>query len=318
MVNQHLQLIQTFGNASNYLQFPSGKVDLVITRLVHEDLVTPIRAALHRARQERDTVSFAAIHINMSDGQMMLDLKVSPLREDDKSTLQTASYFFIGIREIQSENLPTEDNETTEMVLTDVDIQHVAELERELAFTRESLQTTIEELETTNEELQAANEELLAANEELQSTNEELHSVNEELYSVNAEYQQKNNELTQLHDDIQNLQRSSQVLTIFLDSQLRIRNFTPAIAEMFGVLPHDVGRPFTHLLSIVKLNETIFYELTKNALEGDSSELTIVTLEEKKLIMQVLPYRTDIEDIEGVVLQFTDVEVLEGMAEQLR
>lgn len=317
LVNQHLQLIQTFGNASKYLQFPSGKVDLVVTRLVHEDLVTPIRAALHRSRQEKDEVSFAAINLGNSEGETMIDLRVSPIREESNGVLHPPTYFFIGFREIQSPSAASEETAPNQMVLTDLDIQHVAELERELAFTRESLQTTIEELETTNEELQAANEELLAANEELQSTNEELHSVNEELYSVNTEYQQKNNELTQLHDDIQNLQRSSQVLTIFLDAQLRIRSFTPAIAELFEILPHDVGRPFTHLLSIVKLDESEFHQLTKSALNGEISEQAVLALQEKHLFMRVMPYRTELEDIEGVVLQFTDVTVLQNMAEFL-
>ena len=95
----------------------------------------------------------------------------------------------------------------------------------------------------SNEELQATNEELQASNEELQSTNEELQSVNEELYTVNAEYQRKIAELTELTNDMDNLLASTEVGTIFLDGQLRIRKFTPQIAETFNLVPHDVGRP---------------------------------------------------------------------------
>ena len=118
----------------------------------------------------------------------------------------------------------------------------IGELEDEMRYTKENLQATVEELETTNEELQATNEELVASNEELQSTNEELHSVNEELYTVNAEYQRKIAELTELTDDMDNLLRSTDVGTIFLDRDLAIRKFTPQIGQTFHLLPQDVGR----------------------------------------------------------------------------
>ena len=117
------------------------------------------------------------------------------------------------------------------------------DLELELRYTKESLQATVEELETSNEELQATNEEFVASNEELQSTNEELHSVNEELYTVNAEYQKKIAELTELTNDMDNLLVSTAVHTVFLDEDLRIRKFTPEMAEVFNLMPQDLGRP---------------------------------------------------------------------------
>ena len=69
-----------------------------------------------------------------------------------------------------------------------------------------------------------------------------LHSVNEELYTVNAD-QKKNAELLALNDDIEHLLNGTDVATMFLDRELCIRRFTPRIAEIFQVIPHDVGRP---------------------------------------------------------------------------
>jgi hypothetical protein len=86
------------------------------------------------------------------------------------------------------------------------------------------------------------NEELVASNEELQSTNEELHSVNEELYTVNAEYQTKIEELQQLNADIEHLLEGTEVGTVFLDSDLRIRRFTARVARVFRLQERDLGR----------------------------------------------------------------------------
>ena len=116
-------------------------------------------------------------------------------------------------------------------------------MQEELAYTKHHLQEAIQEHETANEELQATNEELTAANEELQSTNEELHSVNEEMYTVNAEYQKKNLELQNLNDDIEHLLNGTERRDDVPRQRPRIRRFTPRIADNFGVIPQDVGRP---------------------------------------------------------------------------
>src|SRR5438309_2911451 len=121
-------------------------------------------------------------------------------------------------------------------------IGRIADLEAELESTKEKLQTATEDEETTLQELQAANEELLAGNEELQSSNEELESVNEELTTLNTEYQQKISELIVSNNDIENVLRTSDVATIFLDAALCLRRFTPAVTHVIPLRPHDVGR----------------------------------------------------------------------------
>ena len=132
----------------------------------------------------------------------------------------------------------------------------VRELEQELASAKEYLQTTIEELETSNEELKSTNEELQSSNEELQSTNEELEtakeeqqSVNEELVTVNSELQQKIEELSKVNDDMNNLLASTQVGTIFLDTDMNVLRFTPAVTEIVNLIQGDVGRPLSHIVS---------------------------------------------------------------------
>ena len=133
---------------------------------------------------------------------------------------------------IDAEELPGE---------LDASRDQIRQLESDLRYSRENLQATIEELETSNEELQATNEELIASNEDLQSTNEELHSVNEELYTVNAEHQRKNTELAELYQDMDLLLENTDVATVFLDRDLRVRRFTSRVRRVFDFMEHDVG-----------------------------------------------------------------------------
>jgi two-component system CheB/CheR fusion protein len=126
--------------------------------------------------------------------------------------------------------------------------------ERELHDTRDRLQSVIEEYETALEELKSSNEELVSVNEELQSANEELEaskeelqSVNEELHTVNIELVGKVDALDRANNDLVNLFESTKVATVFLDENLVIRSFTPAVAAVFNIRPNDSGRPITDL-----------------------------------------------------------------------
>ena len=152
------------------------------------------------------------------------------------------------------------------------------------------MQATVEELETSNEQLQATNEELVASNEELQSTNEELHSVNEELYTVNAEYQKKINDLTELTNDMDSLMESTDVATVFLDGDLCIRKFTPQIAPIFKLVPHDVGRcidSFAHHLQ----RDNLLDDLKRVLATGQPEEVEVRDRQGRWRLLRVLPYR---------------------------
>lgn len=183
--------------------------------------------------------------------------------------------------------------------------QHLLDLEKEIQYTRENLQTTIEELQTANEELQATNEELLASNEELQSTNEELNSVNEELNTVNAEYQSKITELTELNNDMDNLLRSTEIGTIFLDINLHIRKFTPAVVKEINLLRQDIGRPLTDLSSPVlnSIKEDVYHVL-RNV---EKVEKTIQGEGERYYLAQMLPYLDEHRNCGGVVISLVNI-----------
>ena len=163
-------------------------------------------------------------------------------------------------------------------------------------------------METTNEEQQASNEELTASNEELQSTNEELHSVNEELHTVNIEYQSKIQELIQLNNDINNLLKSTDIGVIFLDSNLRIRKFTPAATQTVSLRESDLSRPLTELT--MKIDCPNLSELLESVLQEHHPISQEVQLKQSEtwFLMQINPYQAEGDRYDGLAVSFVNID----------
>ncbi len=118
-----------------------------------------------------------------------------------------------------------------------------------LVASRGEHETAIEDLRAANEELQSINEEYRSTSEELETSKEELQSMNEELQTVNAELKNKLESISTAHSDLQNLIAATEIGTLFLDPKLRIRMFTPPMAELFNITEMDVGRAITDFTS---------------------------------------------------------------------
>lgn len=307
LVNEFYELIHTFGDARKLLVQPSGRTTLDVSRMMEGDLQTALTAALHRANQKDEPVTFKNVSAKTAIGPMRLDVRVEPY-------LKGSRKLFLICLEEQREASPTEVVVSNNTVEFDEEREgRVDELERELDHTRQSLQTTVEELETSNEELQSTNEELIASNEELQSTNEELHSVNEELYTVNSEYQRKINELTDLTNDLDNLLGSTEIGTIFLDNELRIRKFTPSIAAAFHVVEHDIGRPIQHISYNLE-NPDLLTDLKSVLQSGIVLEKEVRSRDGRIFLKRVSPYFDEAGDSDGLVLTFDDITAVKAAA----
>lgn len=194
----------------------------------------------------------------------------------------------------------------------------ITELEGQLKEAKESLHSVIEEVETSNEELQATNEELLAANEELQSTNEELQSVNEELYTVNAELQQKIEDVATLNNDMDNLLTSTNIGTIFLDKESRIRKFTPAIMEHFKLRESDVGRPITHFSNSFGTGSGTLKRVNKVIKTGKTLTRELQTEDGKWFLKRITPFVNTEKTIQGAVLSFVDINKIKKAEEVIK
>ncbi len=303
VVDDHGRLQQIYGDAESFVNFRSGRVDLSLTNVVIDELSTPIRTGLFRAQQEKQAVHFNDISIPKGADKQVLDITILPFEAEPNSD-SGKMHYLINLEAVETKTVAREKPEPEQG--TD-DLDRIRGLERELAFTRESLQATIEEVETTNEELQSSNEELIAANEELQSTNEELSSVNEELFTVNAEYQDQNHEIQRSNQDMDNLLRSSNIMMIFLDQDLRLRIITPPTYEVFGLQVNDVGRPVSHFSSFAQIGTDLLVQLSEDALNGRENQTEITVQKDRKLLMKTFPYLLEGSEINGVVLHFIDL-----------
>ena len=290
-------LVEIIGDAKKYTQLRAGRIDFQLSSLLVEPLATTIKSGFYSVTRKQEAFLLQGVEgLKNDDG--LLNITFVPIDFTEKDAV--VRYYFIGIEKNQ-EKIKNPVN------VENVDSNLMVGLERELEFTRESLQASLQEVETTNEELQSTNEELIASNEELQSTNEELSSVNEELITVNAEYQSQNKRLNQVNNDLENLLKNSETLAIFLNEDLRIRMITPYAYDVFDLMETDIGRPISYFAPFISFGEAVIKEMCQTALAGERSS-TLVSLEnQRQFRLSVIPYETPENGIDGVVLRFIDV-----------
>jgi two-component system CheB/CheR fusion protein len=307
------QIVRFYGAMERYVALPKGEATLDVLTLARDALKPTLRAALHDAvRRNRATViETAGVG---RDVRTALRVTVTPIDGP-----QTAERLWV----IVFEDVPPPAQAASRKVgRGQRDL--VRRLETELRVTKKEQQHLVEQLESGNEELKAANEEVLSMNEELQSTNEELttskeelQSMNEELTTLNAQLEDKIQELTSVNDDLANLLVSTDIATVFLDTDLRIKRFTTAASRVLNVQKSDTGRPMNHLAS--NLVDVDLSRDARTVLEALTPlEKEVAAQDGRQYFLRVLPYRTASLTVQGVVLTLVDVTTLKKTERDLR
>ena len=312
------QVLNFSGRTGPFLDPSSGVANLNLLNLVHRDLRLDLRAALMRVASERKPFRVAPLRMGAEGEARRVGLSVEPLVEDP----QDAPNFVVLFHDYGPESgTDAEDVLRDPAVLRD---EHVLRLESELRLTKDRLQATIEELESTNEELkssneeyQSINEELQSANEELETSKEELQSVNEELQTVNGELAHRVGELARINSDLKNLLESTQIATLFLDNDLRVKSFTPSMSEVFHLIDTDLGRPIAHIAARVPYPD-MDADLRRVLRTLSTIEREIGESSGRRYLVRVLPYRSVNNFIAGAVLTFLDITVAARAQEALR
>ena len=155
--------------------------------------------------------------------------------------------------------------------------------------------------------MQSVNEELQSTNEELETSKEELQSVNEELATVNAELQKKVADLSRANNDMNNLLAGTGIGTVFVDHQLRIQRFTPAVTQVINLILTDVGRPVGHIVSNLVGYDRLVEDVQAVLDTLAPKEVEVQTKAGAWYLLRIRPYRTLENVIEGAVITFTEI-----------
>ena len=332
VINSDMDVVQFRGETAPYLAPPPGKPSLNLLKLARNGLAIELRSLITAATKKGRTVRKDGVPFHQNGQKQVLNLSVSPLgdiRPVEKGT-SNRLFFLILFDDVMPPVAPAVAYSPASKVKgRNRSAQEAGRLMDELASTRDALRSAIESEDSLKEEFQSANEEILSANEELQSTNEELEtskeelqSANEELNTLNAELRNKNNELHDLSNDILNLLNSTRIPVVMLDRRLAIRRITPAATKLFKVVPADIGRPFADIKLNLEESDITSHELESeirkvlDSLQPTSREVR--DLEGCWHELSVLPYRTQDNKIDGVVLALQDIDAMKRSQKNLQ
>jgi two-component system CheB/CheR fusion protein len=301
LIDRHYECLYSLGPTERYLRVAPGFPTHDLLAMAAPALRRQLRSAIQQASEQGAAVSASGGRIRRDGAIVAFNIVVQHVPAEGEDLLLIC--FVDAASEISRRDghaLPR-------------DASHVSALEQELEATRAELQRAVGDLEDLSAEQKSINEEALSVNEEYQSTNEELLTSKEELQSLNEELTALNGQLHETldrarttSDDLQNVLYSTDVATVFLDTGLNIRFFTPATRSLFNILPGDIGRPLADLSSLT----------VDGALLGDAHAVLQNSMPLEREIearsgawfaRRILPYRTRGDGVEGVVITFSNI-----------
>jgi len=301
LTDQKLKCLYSLGPIERYLRVAPGYPTHDLLAMATPALRTRLRAAIER-------IGPADRHLVVPGGRLDKDGHRLPFNVEIRSVARGGeTMLLIGFIDVpRSQPFGRGGNKVRAA-------PPIAELEAELEATRAELMAATLELEKSGEEQRAINEEALSVNEEYQSTNEELITSKEELQSLNEELTALNSQLQETlerqrvtSNDLQNILYSTDLATLFLDTDLNIRFFTPATKRLFNLVPGDVGRPLADLNSLAA--DVVLLDDALTVLRNHIPiECEIQAPDDIWFCRRILPYRTHDDEVGGVVVTFTDI-----------
>ncbi len=315
VVTEDLDIVQSRGKTSRFLELPSGRASLNLLKMARPGLLYELRTLLEKVRKNSAPAIKEGIVLEDGDENVEVKLEVIPFR----TPVRDQRHFLVLFEESPSPMAePKPSARQSARKNADAKDVQIARLRQELASTKEYLQSIIEAQEASNEELQSANEEIQSGNEELQSTNEELQtskeeleSANEELNTVNEEIQHRNQELAQFSNDLINLLNSATIPMIMVGQDLHIRRYTPEAERVFGFTSHDVGKALSHLplnIQMPQLERWMLDVMRDVSIRNEQ----VRARDGKAYKLRLTPYRTLENKIDGVVIALLDISDLVG------
>ena len=309
VINENMEILQFRGATGPYIELVPGKASLHLLKLARKEFVAELRAAVSLAKKNHVPVKRKSVEIRRAGQYRSVNISVEPLGSSSEN-----HQYLILFERVLSPILPPGRIGGKSRSVGRATKKEIAQLEHKLAAAEEHICSLVDSKEASEEEYQSANEEILSANEELQSTNEELEtskeelqSANEELNTVNDELQSRNLELDRANSDLKNILTSTNLPVVMVDRDLRIRRLTAASTKILKVLPSDIGRPITDISPGFNLPN--FGELIASVIDTlVPKEFEIQDKEGHWYSLQIRPYRTTDDKIDGAVIVLSDID----------
>ena len=311
IVNDAMEVLQFRGHTGPYLEPAAGEPQSNVLKMARPGLLSALRDAFAQAKKEMAPVRKRSVAIGDDGSTRTCDVAVIPITAF--AGAKEPLYVVLFEDSIPAETVPKATAPKTAHLGGP---QDAFRLKHELAATKEYLHSLIEEHARTNDDLGSANEELVSSNEELQSMNEELEtakeelqSANEELITVNDELHSRNQELHQVNADLVNLLDTVDLPVVILDVDRRIRRFTPKAHGLMNLLPSDLGRPIDDIKPNVEVTD-LDRRIAESISTGTMKESEVQDRDGRFYRMQIRPYRTAENRIDGAIVSFVDIDVL--------
>jgi two-component system CheB/CheR fusion protein len=317
LTNDMGDIFYVSGRTGKYLEPAAGKANWNLFAMAREGLRYELTRAFAEALRQNESVALHGLKVGTNGGAQYVDVTIQRLTEPE-SLRGLVMIIFTDTAAPMAANTPSRSAKPQARSLRLVELeQELLQVRGEARATHEEMQTSQEELRSANEELQSTNEELQSTNEELTTSKEEMQSMNEELQTVNTELQAKVDELSRAGNDMKNLLDSTDIATLFLDKELKVRRFTPQATKIIKLIAADAGRPITDLAS-----DLCYPELADDAREVlrklAAVEKPISALDGRWFTVRIMPYRTQDDRIDGVVITFANITVSKTLEAKLR
>ena len=309
LANDKGDIFYISGRTGKYLEPAAGKANWNLFAMARDGLRYELADACQRALRKREAI---LLH-GLKAGTQWVDVSVQQLDEPGplQGLLMVVFTDVVTPAPALTSRAPARSARLAE---TEQELQRVR---AEARATHEEMQTSQEEMRSSNEELQSTNEELQSTNEELTTSKEEMQSLNEELQTVNAELQAKVDELSRASNDMKNLLDSTDIATLFLDRHLNVRRYTQQATKIIKLIPSDVGRPITDLVS--NLEDPALADDVREVLRTlNSTEKPVSAPDGRWYSVRIMPYRTIDDRIDGVVITFADITAAKTLEAKLR
>jgi len=300
VVNNEMDIVLIRGEVSPYLQLNPGHASFQLFKMARPEIASDLRMLIQAVKKKNAPAKKNGLSIGNNEHRRKFNVGVIPLLMPPSSKERYFLVFF----ESSVENAMVPERYPQ--------IEATQELTEVKAYQQSLIQdfeATQEELTSANEELQSTNEELQSTNEELETAKEELQSINEELTTVNDELQNRNIDLVQLNNDLTNLISCIDIPLVIVSIKGHIRRFTAKAGKIMNLMPSDMGRPISDFKPNINIPD--LEPCVLDVIETITPrEFEVQDREGNWFRLQIRPYKTIDNRIDGAVISLIDINIL--------